>query len=302
MKKLLLFGCLIFTSALAQNNAATNAAPAPPKDDARPTEDVPKDPNRPVNPNLPTLFIVGDSTVENSNAGHVGWGEPLANYFDLTKINVINRAIGGRSSRSYQEEGRWDKVLAESKPGDYVILQFGHNDGVAPTDPLRGDRGVLKGVGEETVQAINPKTKVMDTVHSYGWYMRKYVTDAQAKKLTMIFCSLIPRKLWTPDGKIIRGADNYGGWARQVAQANGALFVDLNEITAEKYEAMGQAKVNTLFVDPHTHTNAEGADINAQSIVAGLKGIPNCPLVPDLSAKAAAIAPYIDHGAPAAAK
>jgi lysophospholipase L1-like esterase len=302
MKKLLFLGCMIVTTAMAQDNAPTNAAPSPPKDDAHPTEDIPKDPHRPVNPNVPTLFIIGDSTVENTNAGHVGWGEPLADYFDLTKINVINRAIGGRSSRSFQEEGRWDAVLAEMKAGDYVIMQFGHNDGVAPTDPLRGDRGVLKGVGEDTVQAINPKTKVMDTIHSYGWYMRKYVTDAKARKVTAIICSLIPRKIWTPDGKMTRGADTYGGWAREAAQATGGLFVDLNEITAERYEALGKAKVDTLFVDEHTHTNAEGADINARSIVAGLKGMPKCPLTPYLSAKAADIAPFIDHGATAPAK
>jgi hypothetical protein len=99
-----------------------------------------------------------------------------------------------------------------------------------------------------------------------------------------------------------RGADTYGGWARETAQTTGALFVDLNEITAERYEALGKAKVDTLFVDEHTHTNAEGADINARSIVAGLKGIPKCPLVPYLSAKAADIPPFIDHGATAPAK
>jgi lysophospholipase L1-like esterase len=303
MKKLLLFCCLIFTSAMAQENAATNAAPSAPKDDARPVEkDIPLDPHRPVNPALPTLFIIGDSTVENSNVGHVGWGQPLADYFDLTKINVINHAIGGRSSRSFQEEGRWAAVLAQLKPGDFVIMQFGHNDGGSPNDPLRGDRAVLKGVGEDTIQAKNPKTGVMDTIHSYGWYMRKYVTDTKAKKATAIVCSLIPRKIWTPDGKIIRGAGDFGGWARASAQATGGLFVDLNEITAERYDAMGQDKVNALFVDPHTHTNAEGADINAQSIVAGLKGIPKCPLTPYLSAKAAPIAPYVDPGATAPVK
>ena len=304
MKNLILLGCMIATStlvALAQDTS-TNAAATPTKPDAQPVEkDIPVDPHRPVNPKLPTLFIIGDSTVENSNAGHVGWGMVLPDYFDLTKINVINHAIGGRSSRSFQEEGRWDKVLAEVKPGDYVIMQFGHNDGGSPTDPKRGDRAALKGVGDDTVQATNPKTGVMDTVHSYGWYMRKYATDAEAKKVTPIICSLIPRKIWGPDGKINRGAGDYGGWARQSAQATGAIFVDLNEITAERYDAMGKDKVNTLFIDEHTHTNAEGADINAQSIVAGLKGIPDCPLVPYLSAKAAAIAPYHDPGAPAPA-
>src|SRR5438552_7834084 len=87
----------------------------------------------PVDPRLPTLFIIGDSTVkngrDNGDQGLWGWGTPLASHFDKTKINVQNRALGGTSSRSFQTGGLWDKVLADLKPGDFVILQFGHNDG-----------------------------------------------------------------------------------------------------------------------------------------------------------------------------
>src|SRR3954463_8372489 len=82
-----------------------------------------------INPKLPTLFIVGDSTVHNGTRGQVGWGEPGAAFFDPAQVRVVNRAIGGRSSRTFQTEGRWDKVLAELKPGDFVLIQFGHNDG-----------------------------------------------------------------------------------------------------------------------------------------------------------------------------
>jgi lysophospholipase L1-like esterase len=301
MKKLLLFGWLAVSSALAQTTPATNnAAPTTPKEDAQPeVADIPKAPDHPVNPALPTLFIIGDSTVEHGKGLQVGWGLPFADYFDPSKINVVNRAIGGRSARNFQAEGRWDKVLADSKPGDFVIMQFGHNDGGDPKDPLKGDRGDLKGVGEETIQAKNPKTQQMDTVHTYGWYMRKYVTDAQAKKLIPIICSPVPHKDWTSDGKVVRDAADYGGWARAVAQSTGAYFVDLNEISAERYEALGKDKVATLFFDARTHANAAGADLNAQSVVAGLKGIPKCPLIPYLSDKASAIAPFIDPGAAA---
>ena len=83
--------------------------------------------NAPLNPNLPTIFVVGDSTARNK--ADLGWGDHFAHYFDLTKVNVANRAIAGRSARSYMNEGAWDKVLAEMKPGDYVLLQWGHNDG-----------------------------------------------------------------------------------------------------------------------------------------------------------------------------
>jgi lysophospholipase L1-like esterase len=65
----------------------------------------------------PTLFIVGDSTVRTGTRGQMGWGDPLAKLFDRSKINVQNHAIGGRSSRTFQTEGRWDKILALARPG-----------------------------------------------------------------------------------------------------------------------------------------------------------------------------------------
>src|SRR5262245_40062745 len=66
----------------------------------------------------PTLFIIGDSTVNNTDQGVQGWGNVIGDYFDQTKINVINRARGGRSSRTFYTEGLWDKVLADMKAGD----------------------------------------------------------------------------------------------------------------------------------------------------------------------------------------
>src|SRR6184192_3918968 len=86
----------------------------------------------PINPDLPTLWIIGDSTVRNGqdtgNNGQWGWGNPIASYFDTSKINVQNWALGGTSSRTFRTIGRWDKVLAQIKAGDFLILQFGHND------------------------------------------------------------------------------------------------------------------------------------------------------------------------------
>ncbi len=102
----------------------------------------------PLNPALPTIFIVGDSTAR--NGADLGWGDHFAHYFDTTKVNVANRAIAGRSARSYMNEGAWDRVMAELKPGDYVLLQWGHNDGGGPLTPSFNARGEGKGVGEES--------------------------------------------------------------------------------------------------------------------------------------------------------
>src|SRR2546427_2880200 len=106
-----------------------------------------------ANAKPPTLFLIGDSTVRNGAGDGAnkqwGWGEPVAAYFDTAKITVLNRARGGRSSRTFLTEGLWDQVLSAMKPGDFVLIQFGHNDGGPVNDDSRA-RGTIKGVGEET--------------------------------------------------------------------------------------------------------------------------------------------------------
>lgn len=77
---------------------------------------------------LPTLFLIGDSTVNNGAKGLQGWGTPFVKLFGPAKITVLNRARGGRSSRTFLTEGLWDQVAAQLKPGDYVLMRFGHND------------------------------------------------------------------------------------------------------------------------------------------------------------------------------
>src|SRR5436190_18801581 len=79
---------------------------------------------------VPTVWVIGDSTA--SNANRRGWADPFADYFDQSKAHTVNRARAGRSSRTFVTEGLWDKVRAELKPGDYVLIQFGHNDGSSP--------------------------------------------------------------------------------------------------------------------------------------------------------------------------
>jgi lysophospholipase L1-like esterase len=438
---------LVSTSAglaSAQDQSTTVPPPPPPE----PAVAAPA----PLDPKLPTLFIAGDSTAASNGGGAVGWGVPFPSFFDTTKINVANRARGGRSSRTFITEGLWDKLLADVKQGDFVLIQFGHNDPGAINEeppgskaPLRargslaglgeeskeidnvitkkhevvhtygwymrrmindarakgarpvvlsltvrniwkdgkvergpgeygqwsaeiakkegvafidlttiiaeqyekmgeetakkffprdhthtngdgaelnaasvvamlkaGDfvmmqfgtndngalndtsraRGTIKGVGEETEAIDNLLTRQHEVVHSYGWYLRKFIADARARGATPIMCSLVPRKIWK-DGKIVRSKDDYAGWAEQVAKAEGAAFVDLNEIIARRYDALGQEKVEPLFADPHTHTSAVGAELGAQSAIAGLKGLKDNPLAAFFSAKAADVVAYL---------
>ena len=224
----------------------------------------------------PTLYLIGDSTVRNTTRPQCGWGEIIGSYFDSTKINVSNQAMAGRSTRTFLKEGRWDIVLSSIKQGDYLIMQFGHNEGSKPDTSKSGYRGVLNGTGEDTVGLVWPNGKP-ETVHSYGFYLRKFVREAKAKGAIPIICSMIPRNDWK-DGKVIRADKNYGKWAAEIAKQEGVYFINLNDITALKYEQMGQEKVATFFPKEHTHTNVAGATINAESVVDGLKKLTDCTL------------------------
>jgi rhamnogalacturonan acetylesterase len=229
----------------------------------------------------PTLFIIGDSTVKNGSGkgagGLWGWGDFMYDQLDTMKISLRNYALGGRSSRTFISEGLWDKVLAKVKPGDFVIMQFGHNDGGAINDSSRA-RGTIRGTGEETQEIDNIITKKHEVVHSFGWYIRKFVTDSKAKGATPIVCSLIPRNDWK-DGKVIRATESYGKWAAEAAKTTGAFFIDLNEIIAVHYEAIGQQEVTSkFFLKEHTHTTEAGAKLNAASVAEGLRKLNGCKL------------------------
>ncbi len=239
---------------------------------------------------LPTLFVVGDSTA--SNGADRGWGSHLGKYFDAGRINVVNRARGGRSSRTFQTEGLWDRVLEEMEPGDFMLIQFGHNDGGAINDERRA-RGSLRGLGDETEEIDNLTTHKHEVVHTYGWYMRKYIADAKAKDATPIVLSLTVRNIWR-DGEVERGSGRYGSWAAEVAKSQDTAFVDVTTIIADEYERLGHEKVAEFFPQDHTHTSPDGADLNAALIVSGLKSLPGDPLRGYLSEDGRRVKSYSD--------
>lgn len=235
----------------------------------------------------PTLWIVGDSTVKNGTPDLRGWGEEIGVFFNANRINIQNRALGGRSSRTYFTEGLWDKVAAGIRPGDFVLMQFGHNDAgnvSGELSPGRPARASLKGTGEETQQADVGTTGQKETVHTYGWYIRKFVTDTKAKGGTPIVLSPVPRNDWK-DGKVMRSND-FGKWAGDVAKGENVPFIDLNAIVASHYDQLGQEKVKALFPHEHTHTSPEGAQLNAKCVVEGIQGLKDTRLRTYLSAAA----------------
>lgn len=235
--------------------------PTPPQTSATPTA--------PLNPALPTVFIVGDSTARNE--ADLGWGDHLAHYFDTARINVANRAIAGRSSRSYIREGAWDLVLAEMKPGDYVLLQMGHNDGGQLDGPQA--RGSLKGLGAETKDVTLPDGRI-ETVHTYGWYMRKYIEDTRARQATPLLLSLTIRNIWntgSDDKPHIERDMGYDAEIRELAVEEHIAYIDMATIEADRLEEMGPARTALLFPVDHTHTSAEGAELNAECVALALR-------------------------------
>lgn len=230
----------------------------------------------------PTLFLIGDSTVRcgygHGEGGLWGWGSPLNQFFDTSLINVENHAMGGTSSRTYRSFGLWQPVFDKINPGDYVLMQFGHNDESAINDSLRA-RGTIPGVGDETEEIDNILTGTHEVVHSYGWYMTQYIREIKAKGAIPMILSPIPRNDWI-DQKVPLNNRTYGLWAKQVAEKEDIQFIDLNTKMALSMEELGEEKITgTLFFShDNTHTTAEGAVFTASIIIEGIRELPHCRL------------------------
>ena len=278
---------------MASHNPALNPLKAMMRNVQLPVYDITRTEGKPV------VFITGDSTVKNADKdedGMWGWGAVANTVFDETKIDIVNAAMAGRSCRSYLNEGRWDKVYNSLKPGDFVLIQFGHND-ISPIDKPKY-RGAIataadtchvykmqaakEDLSKQNVidQKLKSNTQVgsYEVVFSFGWYLKKFIQDVREKGATPILVSLTPRNEWL-NGKIERRNDTYGKWYREVAEATGVEFVDLHNITADFLDKKCGKKEKAMkyFNHDHTHTSLLGAKTNAQSVAKGLRAN-NSPL------------------------
>ena len=229
----------------------------------------------------PMVFITGDSTVKNKDQdedGMWGWGSQAGLIFDPAKITFENVAMAGRSTRSYVREGRWEKVYNALQPGDFVLLQFGHND-ICPINDQK-ERGVIPGTADTCHVYQMEKDGRFELVYSFGWYLKKMIDDTREKGATPILLSLTPRNAW-PDGTIERRNDSYGKWYREVVAETGVAFVDVHNISADfldkkfasKNEAKSKSKASKYFNHDHTHTSKIGAQMNARSVAKGLRDL-----------------------------
>lgn len=225
----------------------------------------------------PTVFLTGDSTVKNEDrneGGMWGWGAQAYTVFDEDKCTVINAAKAGRSTRTFLQEGRWDEVYRSIEPGDFVLIQFGHND-IGPIDRDK-ERGVIACTADTCHVYQLASTGQYQVIYSFGWYLRKFIQDVREKGGTPILVSLTPRNEW-PGGKVERRNDSYGTWYREVVEQTGVDFIDLHNITADALDEMGQEAAKEMFNHDHTHSSLAGARLNAKGIAKGLREI-NSPL------------------------
>jgi rhamnogalacturonan acetylesterase len=177
---------------------------------------------------------------------------------------VNNKAIGGRSARSYTREGRFDTLINTVQSGDIVIIEFGHNDGGSlSTDNGRTD---CPGAGSETCKTTY--NGVSETVLTYPAYLINAGKALVAKGAKVIISSPTPNNPWE-GGSFSYSASRFTTYSKSAAESIGAnaIFIDHGQYTANIFKTLGKAKVDAMFPNDHTHTSPAGADTVQRAFV-----------------------------------
>ena len=205
---------------------------------------------------MSVIYLIGDSTVENGAEPFHGWGWALGDY---VTARVDNRALGGRSSRSFRDEGLFEPVRAALRPGDVLVIQFGHND--EKDDPARHTA---------------PES-------SFPQILGEYCEAALAAGALPVLCTPVCRRYFLDDGTLLYTHGEYPAAVRRLAAQTGVPLCDLQRETRTLYRRLGPGGTAKLFVrlragehpdfpqgcDDHTHFNGEGARRTA-ALAAGL--------------------------------
>ncbi|OKS86962.1 rhamnogalacturonan acetylesterase [Mucilaginibacter polytrichastri] len=181
-----------------------------------------------------TVYMIGDSTMsikEKRAYPETGWGMPFANFFDST-ITIDNRAKNGRSTKSFIAEGLWQPVADNLKEGDYLFIQFGHNDEV--------------------------KTKVTYTPEDdFKKYLLQFVTLARSKNAIPVLITPVARRKFDENGKVVPMHPIYTPLVKQVAQENHVLMIDLDQKSQDLLQELGPDRSQLLYnyLVPGEHPN-----------------------------------------------
>jgi lysophospholipase L1-like esterase len=172
-----------------------------------------------------TIYLAGDSTMaqkEPNKRPETGWGEALQPCFDSTQVRIANRAMNGRSTKSFVAEGRWAAIVDSLTPGDYVLIEFGHND-----------EKVNMPVGSPPAE--------------FGANLARFVDDVRAKRATPVLLTPVVRRRWQ-DGKLVDTHGEYPGVVRMVATEKRVPIIDMTELSARVLERYGPDSSTTLFL------------------------------------------------------
>ena len=194
----------------------------------------------------PVLYIAGDSTsTDQSGEPFGGWGQMLPRFFRDT-IAVANHGESGESARSFIGEKRWGKLMSVAKPGDWLLIQFGHND----------QKDTSPGAGAFT---------------SYKTFLKRFVTEARAHSVTPVLVTPMHRLSLGADGKVVNTLGDFPEAVRQVAREEEVALVDLNAMSAVFYEALGGDVKKAFAGNDTTHQSSYGAYELAKCVVEGLR-------------------------------
>ncbi|EED14084.1 rhamnogalacturonan acetylesterase RgaE [Talaromyces stipitatus ATCC 10500] len=212
-----------------------------------------------------TLYLAGDSTMApgGGGSGTDGWGQYLASYLSLT---ISNDAVAGRSARSYTRERRFNTIASDINPGDFVVIEFGHNDGgsLTPTDNGRTD---CPGEGSQTCSTTY--NGVHETVLTFPAYLEDAAATFRAKGAHVIISSQTPNNPWET-GNFQYSPSRFVGYAELAAQKSGVEYVDHGAYVASIFEQLGKSTVDSYFPNDHTHTSVAGANVVAQAFLKGV--------------------------------
>lgn len=180
------------------------------------------------------VYLIGDSTMSIKQIKaypETGWGMPFTAFFDST-VQVDNRAQNGRSTRSFMTENRWTPVVDNLQEGDYVFVQFGHNDEV-------------------------PTKATYTKPEEFTANLVKYISDTKSKKAIPVLVTPVARRKFDANGHITGTHDAYSALVRTVAQEQGIALIDLDKISQQLLEKMGPENSKLLFnwVEPGEHPN-----------------------------------------------
>jgi len=195
------------------------------------------------------IALAGDSTVESFKKEHIaGWGQVIGKYFK-DSVSIENFALSGRSTKTFQEKGDWQKLML-SKP-DYIFVQFGHNDSHAKTRP-----------------------EATDAATDYKDNLRKFADDAKLAGAKMIFVTSVQRRFFNKDGtKLVDNLFPYANAMKEVAMEKGLPCIDLHTSSGKLFMELGNEKSAFMSCKPgdRSHFSKEGADRIARLIVEDLR-------------------------------